>query len=57
MLSTASCRHYAAAQEAAGKCVMAGALQNPVDAGVFVFKDCDEAWVLHSLPFLSLTPA
>jgi len=57
LLSTASCRHYAAAQEAAGKCVMAGALQNPVDAGVFVFKDCDEAWVLHSLPFLSLTPA
>jgi hypothetical protein len=24
---------------------MAGALQNPVDAGVFVFKDCDEAYV------------
>jgi len=35
----------AKAQEAAGKCVMAGALQNPVDAGVFVFKDCDEAYV------------
>ena len=35
----------AKAQEAAGKCVLAGALQNPTDKGVFVFKDCDEAYV------------
>ena len=35
----------AKAQEEAGKCVLAGALQNPTDKGVFVFKDCDEAYV------------
>jgi|TARA_B110000977_G_scaffold19720_2_gene23736 hypothetical protein len=35
----------AKAAEAAGKVVLAGALQNPTDAGVFVFKDCDEAFV------------
>lgn len=35
----------AKAQDEAGKCVLAGALQNPTDKGVFVFKDCDEAYV------------
>ena len=35
----------AKAAEADGKVVLAGALQNPTDAGVFVFKDCDEAFV------------
>lgn len=35
----------AKAEEEAGKCVLAGALQNPTDKGVFVFKDCDEAYV------------
>ena len=35
----------AKAAEADGKVVLAGALQNPTDAGVFVFKDCDEAYV------------
>lgn len=35
----------AKAEEVAGKCVLAGALQNPTDKGVFVFKDCDEAYV------------
>lgn len=35
----------AKAQEEAGKCVLAGALQNPTDKGIFVFKDCDEAYV------------
>ena len=35
----------AKAQHDAGKCVIAGALQDPVDKGVFVFKDCDEAYV------------
>ena len=35
----------AKAQHDAGKCVIAGALQDPVDKGVFVFKDCDEAHV------------
>ena len=39
--------HIAGAKAAAeaGKVVLAGALQNPTDAGVFVFKDCDEAFV------------
>ena len=35
----------AKAAEADGKVVLAGALQNPTYAGVFVFKDCDEAFV------------
>lgn len=35
----------AKAEEEAGRCVLAGALQNPTDKGVFVFKDCDEGYV------------
>ena len=35
----------AKAAEADGKVVLAGALQNPTDAGVFVFKACGEAFV------------
>ncbi|CEF98724.1 YCII-related [Ostreococcus tauri] len=35
----------ASASHAKGECVMAGALTDPVDTGVFVFKNCDESVV------------